>query len=157
MLIIQDYIAILNRKNPFKHSLRDFVSMIGYKDIIFDKSSFTYSFGKKLPNNIDENNVTSIVKESQEFKQRNRRDQETLLSDMSGLIHEINEKCSAISKTIVCPKCSKQYRSRDLRYLVCDCGFICDLSSQKGKLFHSQKDTSYSKITQKGWGMDYIE
>jgi hypothetical protein len=152
MLIIQDYIAILNRKNPFKHSLRDFVSMIGYKDIIFDKSSFTYSFGKKLPNNIDENNVTSIVKESQEFKQRNRRDQETLLSDMSGLIHEINEKCSAISKTIVCPKCSKQYRSRDLRYLVCDCGFICDLSLQKGKLFHSQKDTSYSKITHKRVG-----
>ena len=157
MLIIQEYIAILNKKNPFKHSLRDFVSLIGCKDIIFDKTSFTYSFGKELPNKIEENDVTSIVKESQEFKQRNKREQEALLSDMSGLIHEINEKCSAISKTIVCPKCSKQYRSRDLRYLVCDCGFICDLSSQKGKLFHSQKDSSYSNITQKGWGMDYIE
>ncbi|MDY5576011.1 MAG: hypothetical protein SPF70_00820, partial [Lachnospiraceae bacterium] len=157
MLIIQEYIAILNKKNPFKHSLRDFVSLIGCKDIIFDKTSFTYSFGKELPNKIEENDVTSIVKESQEFKQRNKREQEALLSDMSGLIHEINEKCSAISKTIVCPKCSKQCRSRDLRYLVCDCGFICDLSSPKGKLFHSQKDSSYSNITQKGWGMDYIE
>ena len=157
MLIIQKYIAVLNKKMPFKHSLRDFVSLIGCNDIIFDKISFTYSFGKELPNNIDETNVTSIVKESQEFKQRNRRDQETLLSDMSGLIHEINEECSVISKSIVCPKCSKQYRSRDLRYLVCDCGFICDLSSRKGKLFHSQKDSSYSNITQKGWGMDYIE
>ena len=157
MLIIQKYIAILNKKMPFKHSLRDFVSLIGCNGIIFDKISFTYSFGKELPNNIDETNVTSIVKESQEFKQRNRRDQETLLSDMSGLIHEINEECSVISKSIVCPKCSKQYRSRDLRYLVCDCGFICDLSSRKGKLFHSQKDSSYSNITQKGWGMDYIE
>ncbi len=157
MLIIQDYIAILNRKHPYKHSLRDFVSIIGCKDIIFDKTTFTYSFGKELPNNIDESNVASIVKESKEFKKRNRRDQETLLSDLSGLIHEINEKCSVISKTIVCPKCSKQYRTRDLRYLVCDCGFICDLSSRKGKLFHSQKDSSYSNITQKGWGMDYIE
>ena len=157
MLIIQDYIAILNRKNPFKHSLRDFIYLIGCKEIIFDKTSFTYSFGKELPNNIDENNVASIVKESQEFKQRNRRNQEALLSDMSGLIQEINEKCSAISKIIVCPKCSKQYRLRDLRYLVCDCGFICDLSSRKGKLFHRQKDSSYFNIPEKGWGMDYIE
>ena len=156
MLIIQEYIAILNRNNPFKHSLRDFVSLIECENIIFNKTSFAYSFGKELPNNIDENIIISIVKESHEFKQRNKRDQETLLNDMSGLIHEINEKCSAISKTIVCPKCSKQYRSRDLRYLVCDCGFICDLSNRKGKLFHSQKDTSYSNITQKGWGMDYI-
>lgn len=157
MLIIQDYIAILNRKNPFKQSLKDFISLIGCEEIIFDETSFTYSFGKEHPNIIDENKVASIVKESQMFNQRNRQDQKTLLSDMSGLIHEINEKCSAISKTIVCPKCSKQYRSRDLRYLACDCGFICDLSSQKGKLFHSQKDDSYPNITQKGWGMDYIE
>lgn len=156
-LIIQKYIILLDEKKPFKHGLRDFVSLIGCKDIIFDKTKFTYSFNKELPDNLDEVNITSLVRKSQEFKQRNKRDQDTLLTDMSELIHEINEECSAISKTIVCPKCSRQYRSRDLRYLVCDCGFICDLSNNKGRLFHSQKESSYSNITPKGWGMDYID
>ena len=58
---------------------------------------------------------------------------------------------------LVCPKCGSHYRSRDLKYLVCNCGFICDLSENKLKFFHSQKDSSYSNITSKGWGMDIIE
>ena len=84
-------------------------------------------------------------------------DQDILINDISELVKDINDKCSIIHKTLVCPKCGSHYRSRDLNYLVCNCGFICDLSENKLKFYHSQKDSSYSKITSKGWGMDIIE
>ena len=101
--------------------------------------------------------VISDIRALPEYKQRNKRDQDVLINDISELVKDINAKCSIVQKTLVCPKCGSHYRSRDLKYLVCNCGFICDLSENKLKFFHSQKDSSYSNITSKGWGMDIIE
>ena len=156
-LILQQYIKTINLKYEFKHSLRDFVSAINCKEILFDKQSFTYCFLDKIPQNINEFDVVSNIRAIPEYKQRNKRDQDILINDISELVKDINDKCSIIHKTLVCPKCGSHYRSRGLNYLVCNCGFICDLSENKLKFYHSQKDSSYSKITSKGWGMDIIE
>ena len=156
-LILQQYIKTINLKYEYKHSLRDFVSAINSKDILFDKKSFTYCFSDQIPQNINEFDVISNIRAIPEYKQRNKRDQDILINDISELVKDINDKCSIIHKTLVCPKCGSHYRSRDLNYLVCNCGFICDLSENKLKFYHSQKDSSYSKITSKGWGMDIIE
>ena len=156
-LILKQYINTINSKYEYKHSLRDFVSAINCKEILFDKQSFTYCFLDKIPQNINEFDVISDIRALPEYKQRNKRDQDVLINDISELVKDINAKCSIVQKTLVCPKCGSHYRSRDLKYLVCNCGFICDLSENKLKFFHSQKDSSYSNITSKGWGMDIIE
>ena len=127
------------------------------KGIVFDRKSFTYSFSKELPDSLDGRQILDNLKEIPEFQKRNRRDQNSLLNDMEELIVDINDNCSKIRKTLVCPRCGSQYRSRDIRYMVCDCGFICDVTDDGIRFFHQQKDGSLSNITAKGWGMDLVE
>lgn len=153
-LILKEYAEIVQQKVNFKHSLRDFITAIECDEIYFDLKTFTYSFLKSLNNEIDENKVISNLKNITVFKKRNRRDQETLINDMSELVKDINTRYSNIKDSVVCPKCANKYRTLDLQYLVCDCGFICDLSNLK--FHHQHKDNIYSNITTKGWGMDCI-
>lgn len=155
-LIIREYISITRRKYEFKHNLRDFVSVVRCKEIIFDKKGFTYSFAEQIPNQIDESEVLTGLKSLPEFRKRSRKVQELLMSDMSKLIADIDANCSNIKDALVCPKCAKRYRTLNTNYLECDCGFICDLSNDTGKFYYSDKDGKYSNITEKGWGMDRI-
>ena len=156
-MIIREYVASVNTEFNFKHSLRDFLSAVVCKGIVFDRKSFTYSFSKELPDSLDGRQILDNLKEIPEFQKRNRRDQNSLLNDMEELIADINDNCSKIRKTLVCPRCGSQYRSRDIRYMVCDCGFICDVTDDGIRFFHQQKDGSLSNITAKGWGMDLVE
>ena len=156
-LIIKKYYVKVNEKVKYKSGLRDYVSVIDCKNIIFDSQSFTYSFLDKMPQKIDERLTIANLKDMSSFKQRNKREQDSLLKDMSALVNDINAKRDEIKKILVCPKCGKQYRSNNLRYLVCDCGFICDITNDNMKFFHQHKDSTYSNITVKGWGMDAVD
>lgn len=156
-LIIQYYYEKVNIQYSFKPSLKGYLSTIKCQEIVFNEKYFTYTFAEQLPNSIDEVTTLANLKEMQMFKQRNKRDQDSLLKDMASLIDDIDKKSNDLKNIIVCPKCSKHYRSRDIRYLVCDCGFVCDLSNEECKFYHNLKDDEYSNITDKGWGMDKVE
>lgn len=156
-LIIKEYQGIAKRTNPFKHSLRDFVSVIKAKSILWNTNKFSYSFGDEVPESLDATLILSELKELPQFKQRNKRDQDSLMKDMSELISDIGNQASIVQKTLVCPKCAKIYRSRNISYMTCDCGFICDISRDNARLFQQDKDGSNSNITVKGWGMDFVE
>lgn len=156
-LILKNLQLTTEQKIEFKHCLRDFIAEFDCKGLSFDKESFTYSFSEILPNELDKGRVLSNLMSMPSFKQRNKRDQENLTKDMSELVDDINNRILTVSKALVCPKCANRYRTRDLKYLVCNCGFICDISSYKIKFFHQQKNNNYSNITAKGWGMDSIE
>ena len=156
-LIIKEYQNITKQTIPFKHSLRDFVSVVRAKSILWNKSNFSYSFGDEVPDTLDETQILSELKELPEFKQRNKRDQGSLIKDMSELIMDIGNQSSIIQKTLVCPKCAKTYRSRSISYMVCDCGFICDITKDNARLFQQDKEGCNSIITVKGWGMDFVE
>lgn len=155
-LILQEYVAIINQKVSFKQSLRDFVSAVCCEDLSFDLKSYTFCFPENLPNEVDIENSLNNLKNQISFKQRNRRDQDSLMNDMCELIKDINTTSSTIKTSLVCPKCANRYRQRSIKYLVCDCGFVCDISSEEPKFFHQQKDQQYKNITTKGWGMDYV-
>lgn len=157
-LILKEYLATINKKVDFKHSLRDFTTAIVCNDIVFDKKAFKFSFSDRIPDELDVKAIISNLKEMPAFiKQRNKRDKDSLISDMEQLVSDINSYRSLIKKTLVCPKCFKHYRSRDIKYLVCDCGFICDLTNDNVKFSHQLKNDQFSNITSKGWGMDLIE
>lgn len=155
-LIINDYAAIINKEIKFKPILRDFVAAIKCDNIIFDNKSYTFSFSDVLPREIEERKVIANLKEFQTYKQRSKREQDELVKELSALVYDINKKRVDISECLVCPKCGKHYRIKDLRYLVCDCGFICDFTDEKARFFHQYKESLYSNITGKGWGMDLI-
>ena len=155
-LIIKDYAAIINKRIQFKPILRDFVAAINCDNIIFDNKSYTFSFSDAMPREIEEKKVIASLKEFQTYKQRSKREQDELVKEISTLVCEINNRRVEISESLVCPKCGRHYRIKDLRYLVCDCGFVCDVTDEKARFFHQHKESSYSNITEKGWGMDLI-
>ena len=155
-VLVADYAETVRTKVDFQHSLRDYISAIDCKDVIFDTQTFTYSFGEEIPSELDPNRCLTKLKESPSFKQKNRREQDKLVKDMEDLATSINANCSIIKKRLVCPKCGNNYRVKSLRYLICNCGFICDISKDNHRFFHQQKEDSYTNITKKGWGMDLI-
>lgn len=156
-LIMQEYSTFVGMKVDFKHSLKDFVEAITSKEIVFDKQTFTYSFTNMLPLEIGEVQVLAYLRENYAFKQRNKREQDSLLYDMSGLIKDINCKSQKIKSALVCPKCGKHYHCKDIKYLECECGFICDISTERARFFYKHKDESYSNISNRDWGMDLID
>ena len=156
-LIMQEYSTFVGMKVDFKHSLKDFVEAITSKEIVFDKQTFTYSFTNMLPLEISEVQVLSNLRENYAFKQRNKREQDSLLYDISGLIKDINCKIQKIKSTLVCLKCGKHYHCKYIKYLECECGFICDISTERARFFYKHKDESYSNISNRGWGMDLID
>lgn len=156
-LIMQEYSTFVGMNVDFKHSLKNFVEAITSKEIVFDKKTFTYSFTNMLPLEISEVQVLSNLRENYAFKQRNKREQDSLLYDISGLIKDINCKIQKIKSTLVCLKCGKHYHCKYIKYLECECGFICDISTERARFFYKHKDETYSNISNRGWGMDLID
>ena len=155
--ILKVYQTVINKRVDYKHSLRDYTSAIVNSEIIFDKKAFKFSFSDRIPEEVDEKEVIANLKEMPSFKKRNKRDQDSLVSDMEELVSEVNNTREEIKKTLICPKCFKQYRSQDIKYLVCDCGFVCDLTTDDAKFYHQHKSDLYKNIISKNWGMDLVE
>ena len=156
-LIIKEYKNIVNQEFRFEPCLRDCLSVVKVEGIRWNMNRSSYSFVKELPDNLDQTLILSEFKALSSFKKRKNRDQLSLYNKMSDLITSIKKNASDMHKTMACPKCGRIYRSKNISYMVCDCGFICDISNDNSRLFQKDKEYSKSNITDKGWGMDFIE
>ena len=156
-LILNEYSLLVNTKHSFLQVLRDYIDLSAFYGVIFDMNSFEYTFSTRLPNLFNNKLIINSLKNNSLYLSKNKREQEKLRDNMSNLVKDINNSILQIRRSLVCPYCMKPYRIQNLHYLVCDCGFICNLSDNNLKFFHCQKDGSYSNITSKGWGMDIIE
>ena len=156
-LILNEYSLLVNTKHSFLQVLRDYVDLSVFEGIKFDMTTFEYTFSSKLPEWFNNKLILNSLKNNPRYLRKSNREQERLRDNMSNLVNDINESILLIRKSLVCPYCMKPYRIQSLHYLVCDCGFVCDLSDNEPRFFHCQKDGSYSNITSKGWGMDIIE
>ena len=156
-LILNEYSLLVNTKHSFLQVLRDYVNLSVFEGIKFDMTTFEYTFSSKLPEWFNNKLILNSLKNNPRYLRKSNREQERLRDNMSNLVNDINESILLIRKSLVCPYCMKPYRIQSLHYLVCDCGFVCDLSDNEPRFFHCQKDGSYSNITSKGWGMDIIE
>ena len=154
-LIIREYSFLVNKKHSFSQVLRDYIDESAFAGVNFEMDSFTFSFDKSLPNLFNNKLIISNLKKNALYLSKNNKDQERLRDNMMGLVNDINKSIEQLEKILVCPCCNTPYRIHNLHYLVCDCGFVCDLDNER--LYHHRKNDEYKMISKKGWGMDSIE